>query len=154
MDRRALHESIYTLDHTKLLQLLYEFGRFEVGIMCDCVTHQGVDQLERVRAKGMVGGGDLLDERWEELWLGVNSRLESLEASDTRLGGSMERVSDDCCQHRHGTSIDIDERLRNYEIDYLSPLRQSFLCADDFQYGTHPRYEIICDMVPALVQLE
>jgi hypothetical protein len=70
------------------------------------------------------------------------------------LRGSVERVADNRCQHRHGTSIDIDERLRNYEVDYLSPLRQFFPSTDVSQDRTHPRYEIIGDMVPALVQLK
>ena len=102
----------------------------------------------------MVGGGDLFDERGEELWLRVNCWFESLEASDARLRGSVEGVSDNGCKHRHGTSIDIDKRLRDYEIDYLSALRQSPLSVGDSHHGTHPRYELVCDMVPALVQLK
>jgi hypothetical protein len=79
--------------------LLYEFWGFEVGVVCNGITHQSIDQLQRICAEGMVGGGDLFDEGGQELWLGVNCWFEALEASDSRLRGSVEGVSNNGCQY-------------------------------------------------------
>jgi uncharacterized cupin superfamily protein len=71
----------------------------------------------------VVRGRDLLDERGEELRLRVDDGLQSLEAGDARLGTAGRGIAHNGCQDRHGAAVDVDERLRDHEVDYLTSVR-------------------------------
>lgn len=100
----------------------------------------------------MVGGGNFLDERGEELRLRVDHWFQSREASDAGLRVAVRGIANNGCEDRHGAAIDIDEGLRDHEVDYLSTKLDSRMRL--WLTFTYPDYQIIRDVVPALVQIQ